>query len=309
MVKRLTKKQQTKKGTVMTDTLQTNESNETQQRETPQPWNLFADELDSETIRHMAQFWSEDLDTLAETLWYFRRSYMNMVTQRDEAKTVNMHARSRIVGMQTIAERDKIALRQALEVVYGDSPKVAMDWEGWPVFLHITFFIGIMTGNAGEVHRLAIALKEHNEIQGAEEIWDTVSRGLRTSEGHYPNPVPAEEAVGMAWREYGWKLPNRIHPADPRLDNGWQLLWRLAKAEGLCEVFDTLAEGFGIHKPEVTRSGTISVRFTGYVDVPIEGWDGEDIYEVIDEDEIRQALRYDGHLEIDDVDTSDMSWD
>lgn len=296
----------------MTDTTETNEPIETVEPPEPRAYHLFQDEFGGhDDIQRMAETWSGDVETLKEALWYFRRSYQNI---RDDHKSYGLqlaHMRARFDGFRTITDRDKTALREALEQIYGDVAKLDSDWYGWETYLHMAFYIGVMTGHAGEMHRLAWALKADGGFENAETVWDTVSRGLRGEDGRYPDPIPGEQAAGMAWREYryGFSGSTVIHPSDPRLDDGWEKLFRLAKNEGLCEVFDTLAESFGVHKPELTRSGTVTVRFSGYVDLPVEGWDGDDIYEVIDTDDVAAAIRYDGHLEIDDVDISDTDWD
>ena len=293
----------------MTDTTETNENIEAVEMPEARPHHLFEEGADSARVHHLAQSWAGDSENLKEALWFFRRVYLNEQEHTKQAGVRSQHLEERMQGMRIIAERDKTALRKALEEIYGDMPKVMMEWDGWKTYLAMAFHIGIMTGYAGETHRLVIALKYENEIEGIEDLWDTISRDLRTPDGTYPNPVPAERATGEAWRIYGYRLSVQVHPADPRLDEGWRKLWMLAKSEGLCEVFDTLADSLGVHKPEITRSGTVTVRFSGYVDVDVSEWDGDDIWEVVDDDDVRQAIRYDGHLEMDDIDTSELTWD
>jgi len=279
-------------------------------QELPNAWELLAEEIDNQKVEDIAKAWATNPQHLKESLWYLRRQHANAQSDIRERLTQVAHLRGRFDGIQVMRDRDQKAVRMLLEQKNSGEQQIGFYHPIWLEFFKVGFQVGILAGYAGETHRLAIALNEHEDTGNISELWDTVSREARTPEGTYPNPVSIEEAAGRVWRYAGNNVD--IHPADPRLDNGWMELWKMAKSEDLCEVFDTIALVIGIEKPQVTKSGTVEVRFSGTVDVPVEGWDGDDIWEVISEYDIRDAIsnnNYGTYIEMDDADYSGLDWD
>jgi hypothetical protein len=296
-------KKVTKKGKVMTEQI---EAVETPQ-EDPKPWDLLREEsVNNETIETMAKHWMSNEEQLKDALWYFRRTYVNKVEDLESSYTRRRHVEQRLEGIKIIAQRDSGYIKELLTSHYSEEPKFELDWHGWPAYLEIAFQVGILAGYPAETHRLGIGVED--DIPGAREIWERVSTSLRQEDGRYPEPLSAEAAVAQTWRQLGKKTAT--HPADPRLEAGWSYLWKTAKAEGLCEVFDTLSEHLGVEKPSITQSGTVSVRFSGEIMIPIEEWDGNDIWEAVSEYEVRNFIgNNDGYFEIDEIDTSELNWD
>ena len=62
-----------------------------------------------------------------------------------------------------------------------------------------------------------------------------------------------------------------INPADPRVAHIWQKASRIATANQFCSEYDRLAEALGLPNIEFDYTGTVSVRFSGYVNVPVSG--------------------------------------
>jgi multidrug efflux pump subunit AcrA (membrane-fusion protein) len=62
-----------------------------------------------------------------------------------------------------------------------------------------------------------------------------------------------------------------IHPADPRVAHIWRKASRLASANQFCSEYDKIAEALGLPEIEFDYSGTVSVRVSGYVNVPVSG--------------------------------------
>lgn len=255
---------------------------------------LFDENIEFTQVGQMVEFYRADEQRLNDAMWFWRRHNQAIRGDMENARKRAVYYSAQADGMQTLMERDRQAIQSILESAYGTDTKFDTDWSGWESYLRIAYYSGILSGNAHEAHSLAMHLD--GEFRKAEEIWREVSAESRTSEGTYPDPVSMEEAIGKAWKRYGHA--SLAHPADPRLSEGWERLWRIAKGAGLCEVFDTMAETLGVPKPSVTRSGYIRVRFSGTVDIPVEEWEGTDIDEFLDLDTVAEHIdRYDIDVE------------
>lgn len=62
-----------------------------------------------------------------------------------------------------------------------------------------------------------------------------------------------------------------IHPDDPRVAHIWRKASRLATANQFCAEYDKIAEALGLPAVEFDYYGTVSVRVSGYVNVPVSG--------------------------------------
>ena len=62
-----------------------------------------------------------------------------------------------------------------------------------------------------------------------------------------------------------------IHPADPRVAHIWRKASRIATNAGFCTEYDRIADALGLPEVEFDYYGTVSVRMSAYVSVPVSG--------------------------------------
>lgn len=62
-----------------------------------------------------------------------------------------------------------------------------------------------------------------------------------------------------------------IHPGDPRVAHIWRKASRIATANGFCSEYDKIADALGLPEVEFDYSGTVSVRVSAYVNIPVSG--------------------------------------
>jgi len=268
--------------------------------------DLFDETIDTDKVTEIGRYLTQSPERWEQALYTYRRMHLNYV-DRDKSYSERVsYAMDSARALRTLLERDREVLNRLYREIHEDSTKFDSEWAGWSTYLQVAFVAGILSGHNAETHQLARELD--GDFRGAEEIYDRVAQRLRDTDGRFPASKPSEVACATAWQQEGYSA--QFHPADPRLSQGWQDIWRIAKGLGMCDVFDTLAETLGIPKPHVTRSGTVSVSFHGTVDIDVEEWDGEDIWYEVDTADVERAIRNgETYLEIDEIDTSDLAWD
>jgi HAMP domain-containing protein len=62
-----------------------------------------------------------------------------------------------------------------------------------------------------------------------------------------------------------------IHPSDPRVAHIWRKASRIASNAGFCSEYDRIADALGLPEIEFDYYGTVSVRVSAYVSVPVSG--------------------------------------
>lgn len=271
----------------------------------PEPFRsgeLFADDLSHDRLNEWLDQLTADRETLSTALTDWRRAFARAQAERESLTTRRDRALGQVSSVRVMRDRDRYALESALRQIHGDAGQITdetvkRDW------LKVAIHAGILNGYASEAHALA---RESGWDDDDETVWREVSDALRREDGTYPEPVSADEATGTAYGHYRYRstVANH-HPADPRLGDMWRHLYRVAKTSSMCGVFDDLAQSLGVPAGyEPTYSGTVDIRFSGYVTVSVENVDPDDALDMVDESDIIQALRDgNGSLDIDEYDT------
>lgn len=273
--------------------------------EEPKPHELFEETFESGTLSRFREWFNtaEAAQVEAALIWW-RRAHMNTVDDKQRYAAAVKRSDADRHATQVLAQRDRNAIQEALQKLHGDDEPFGLDWHGWPEYLRMAFTAGILSGHAQEAHALALNLAE--SFEQSEEIYDQLARYWRNGDGRFPDPVTLEQAVAQAWRQH-YNRSDLGHPADPRLSDGWEIIWRRAKDAQLCDVFDNLAEALGVPRPNVTRSGYVRVAFSGYVDINVDEWSGTDITELIDSYTVADEI---GAHDIDITDIEEnLDWD
>lgn len=264
---------------------------------------FMGEELSTEVLTEALDALTADREAL-ERLIHHTRGIAERASQRvEEYRDRYSKRESVMLSRKALADYDREELRDALESLHGDQPKLALENSQWETWCRFIVHVGIRTGHASDVHNLTSYLDNVVPFS-AEAIFRDISHDLRQEDGTYPSPVPAEEAIVQAKRRYGAEL---YHPADPRLSEGWELIWRTAKQADLCSIWDDMADTLGVPQVTVTKSGYVTVTGTFSVSVYVEGVTDEGELDIDTGDVIDQLDRY--TLEIDDVDTSELELD
>jgi len=261
--------------------------------------DALARALATETPERVATYlsqWRGYLNHYAETAKRLDR-------QRDYAV---MEQRS----LESLRQRDQRELEHALESIHNGTTPFALDmvtvWQPW---LEAIVVAGIRAGYASEVHRLMNDLSAFGSLP--RDVWETTSASLRQADGAYPETVSPARAVVLAEHHYRLGAAPRIHPADPRLAEGWREIWHTAKRGGLCDVWDTMAELMGIPKvAPLTREGYVQVSGSFTVSVRVSGVEDGDQVDIGFND-IVDAIAEDPAyaLDIDEIDDSELEFE
>jgi hypothetical protein len=115
-------------------------------------------------------------------------------------------------------------------------------------------------------------------------------------------------------QERAWASVNGspdIEPKDPRVAHIWRKAARIATAAGFCTEYDRIADALGLPEVEFDYDGSVSVRVSAYVTVPVSGTatrqeiaDGEVDWSISNDDIVAEL---DGDMiewEVDEVDIS-----
>jgi hypothetical protein len=79
----------------------------------------------------------------------------------------------------------------------------------------------------------------------------------------------AEEEKNRAWESVNGSQD--IDPKDPRVAHIWRKASRIATSAGFCTEYDRIADALGLPEVEFDYYGTVSVRMSAYVSVPVSG--------------------------------------
>jgi hypothetical protein len=122
----------------------------------------------------------------------------------------------------------------------------------------------------------------------------------------------AKESEASA--ERAWASVNggeNIDPKDPRVAHIWRKASRIATSAGFCTEYDRIADALGLPEVEFDYDGSVSVRVSAYVTVPVSGTatrreiaDGEVDWSISNDDIVAEL---DGDMiewEVDEVDIS-----
>lgn len=269
------------------------------------PSDLFGTEApQAETLAIALDTYTNDREEL-ERLINYARGLVSRSTERVESARITGERNRRVATARgDLRDYDRRALTRALESLHGDEPKLTTEAQQWETWARLIIHVGCLTGHASDTHTLM------RELDGSlpfdtDVLFRDVSSGLREDGGTFPEPVSGEEAIVSAWHRYGADLP--IHPSDPRLSDGWELIWRTAKRADLCAVWDELALTLGVPNVDVTRSGYVRVTGTFAVSVYVEGITDTDDIDIDLQDVLENLDRY--SVDVEDYDTSDLEWD
>lgn len=119
----------------------------------------------------------------------------------------------------------------------------------------------------------------------------------------------AEASQERAWASVNGS-PN-IEAKDPRVAHIWRKAARIATSAGFCTEYDRIADALGLPEVEFDYEGSVSVRVSAYVTVPVSGTatrseiaDGEVDWSISNDDIVSEL---DGDMiewEVDEVDIS-----
>ena len=117
----------------------------------------------------------------------------------------------------------------------------------------------------------------------------------------------AEASAERAWASVNGS-PD-IEPKDPRVAHIWRKAARIATGAGFCTEYDRIADALGLPEVEFDYDGSVSVRVSAYVTVPVSGTatrqeiaDGEVDWSISNDDIVAEL---DGDMiewEVDEVD-------
>ena len=246
--------------------------------EHPITWNQVADVFKDLTRDELAVYMRRLHTELRDRQATARHNWTRYTTQFEETN-----------ALQVLRTRDQ----RQVELSLSDPNEVGFELDNreiWYPWWEAIVTAGIRAGHASDVHRLCENVTEFGDIPRT--AWDEVSREWRTEDGTYPASVSQTRAVSMAWERYERRAHPRLHPADARLQKGWEAIWLTAKRSDFCNVWDDMARAMGIPQPELpTRSGTVTVSGTFNVAVPVSGVAiGDDPVEAFDMDDLMEAL-------------------
>lgn len=220
----------------------------------------------TEALANLDQF-EEKFRELRSTVTALRNEKNWAEQQRDRANTQQRHYIGQFQGVEELLQREREFLTPLIEQAHAGEEKFSMESPQVECYLEIAYRAGIFAGQHAEAHRLAVEIDDYRT--GQREKFDEIARALRTPEGSFPDPISIPEAVAKAIRA----VRPSVHSLDPRLSEFWEKLHELAKRNaGFCEVYDRMCEALGTPEvPYQTKSGTITVRATIDVEVPISG--------------------------------------
>jgi hypothetical protein len=116
------------------------------------------------------------------------------------------------------------------------------------------------------------ALLETDQGKAYAEVEDMkrqVERATAQVERALERAKQAEEEKNRAWNSVHGS-PD-IDPRDPRVAHIWRKASRIATSAGFCTEYDRIADALGLPEVEFDYYGTVSVRMSAYVSVPVSG--------------------------------------
>jgi hypothetical protein len=116
------------------------------------------------------------------------------------------------------------------------------------------------------------ALLETDQGKAYAEVEDMkrqVERATAQVERALERAKQAEEEKHRAWNSVHGS-PD-IDPRDPRVAHIWRKASRIATSAGFCTEYDRIADALGLPEVEFDYYGTVSVRMSAYVSVPVSG--------------------------------------
>lgn len=248
------------------------------------PMDAFNSTLDTETLESVAQWLrAQDVQTVRQALIDYRNKYRyasdmhQHSNQRNQGLVRAVGALSRRVAYEAQHAHD------ALQQAHTDDEQVPITAPEWANHLSVAFEVGLRVGLPNETRTLATYLDTRGMGAGVHTDEPAILAGmverliemLRDENGQMPDPVASVQAVADTIerrKRSRTHLPEK-HPADPRLGDGWRLVWETAKRDAnFCDTFDALAEALGVPdkyapEPEPTFEGTVIATVT--LDVPV----------------------------------------
>ena len=229
------------------------------------------------------------------------RERTTMLTDRHDEHIRNW--RNRLNSVTTKGDRRLVFLTRALNDAYGDLDK----------FDHTHPDIQRLILGALRVAKLRGLLTDGNAIADsldASELWAQVVDDEDYSGTGLESGVIRERQMNEVARTM---QDLNYHPADPRFSEVWERATRLAQQHDLCSEYDSIAGEFDIPTDhQFQYEGYITVRYSGYASVPVNGTatrreiqDGDVAYGNIDGSDILEHIdSYDLEFEVDETDIS-----
>lgn len=229
------------------------------------------------------------------------RERNTMLTDRHDEHIRNW--RNRLNSMTTKGDRRLEFLTRALQDAYGDQDK----------FDHTHPDVQRLLLGALRVAKLRGLLSDGNAIAdalNASELWGEVRNdddftGVGLDSGVIRERQMNEVARTMQDLNY--------HPRDPRFSEVWERATKLAQENDLCSEYDSIASEFDIPTDhQFEYEGYITVRFSGYASIPVNGsatrreiQDGDVAYSSIDTSDVLENVdHYNVDWEVDETDIS-----
>lgn len=248
------------------------------------PAEVFATNLESETLSAIAEWLkTQTPETIGSALLDLRRQHVAAVDMREYHAGRAHDLTSQVSALHRYASVEHTHAVSATQLAYADHNPLAISWEGWANQMSIAFEVGIRAGHANETRTLAFHLDRAGlgadsttRADSLEAMAEQIASTLRENNGgELPHATTAVQGVADTIerrRRIRANLPE-MHPADPRLADGWRLVWQTAKRDAnFCDTFDHLAEALGVPDeyapaPEPKWEGTVIVTVT--VDIPV----------------------------------------
>jgi chaperonin cofactor prefoldin len=237
---------------------------------------------------------------LQESLEYSKERYTAFSDRHDEHIR---NWRTRLNAMEVKANRRLEFLQKALNDAYGDQDK----------FDHTHPDVQRLILGALRVAKLRGLLSDGNAIADAfdaSEVWGQVRNDDDFSGTGLESNTIRERQMAEVSRTMS---DISHHPADPRFSEVWERATRLAQQHDLCSEYDGIAREFDIPTDhEFDYEGYVTVRFSGYASIPVDGratrlaiQDGDVAYGSIDTSDILENVdHYNIDWEIDETDIS-----
>jgi hypothetical protein len=140
-----------------------------------------------------------------------------------------------------------------------------------------------------------------------EDMKRQVERATLRMDRAIQQSVEAEASAERAWASVNGS--EDIDPKDPRVAHIWRKASRIATSAGFCTEYDRIADALGLPEIEFDYEGSVSVRVSAYVTVPVSGTatrseiaDGEVDWSISNDDIVAEL---DGDMiewEVDEVD-------
>lgn len=249
------------------------------------PIDVLSTDANVDTFQAVAEWMrTQDVETVRQALIDYRVKYRGAVDMREYHMERGQKMVSQVGALARQVAYESAHAKEALAVAHANANPYPITWAGWPAHLSVAFEIGIRTGHANETRNLAWHLDragmgtDYTGTPGEslEAMVEQIAQTLRdNNDGELPETATSTQAVADTIdrrRRVHARMPE-LHPADPRLADGWRTVWQIAKRDAnFCDVFDSLAEALGVPdeyapEPEPTFEGTVVVSVT--LDIPV----------------------------------------